>query len=100
VVIEFGMSLLKSNGLFIAFTPNGSEEYRISNKQLWKQAWGAVHPNFLDSKYYENIFYDKSFMISSSPYNLDVINEWRIHNSYDSSKVRLDGPELLILTKK
>jgi 2-polyprenyl-3-methyl-5-hydroxy-6-metoxy-1,4-benzoquinol methylase len=98
--IELGMDLLKPKGLFVAFTPNGSEEYRKSNVQLWNKLWGLVHPNFLDSKYYEKIFAGKSPMISSNPYVLEEIEEWRTNGRFDRSKVKLSGPELLVLVKK
>lgn len=98
--IEFGMDLLRPNGLLVAFTPNGSEEYRNSIGSSWNKSWGLVHPNFLDKKFYESTFADKSFMVSSTPYLLDEIKGWRMNSSFDRTRVPLDGPELLVLVNK
>jgi len=37
--IQFGMNLLKNNGLFIALTPNGSKEFQSSNFESWNKLW-------------------------------------------------------------
>ncbi len=98
--IEFGMDLLKPNGFFVAFTPNGSEEYRNIKGESWNKLWGLVHPNFIDKKFYEKAFADKSFMLSSAPYSMTEIVRWKNDDSFDRTKVKLDSDELLVLVKK
>jgi SAM-dependent methyltransferase len=98
--IEFGMNLLRPNGLFVAFTPNGSEEYRYADGDTWNKSWGLVHPNLLDKNFYEKAFADKSFMLSSSPYSVIDIAKWGNDSSFDRNKVKLNGNELLVLAKK
>lgn len=98
--IEYGMSMLKPNGLFVAFTPNGSEEYRKKNVESWNKLWGIVHPNFLDKDFYERTFAGKSPMIASNPYHLAEIAQWSEGGRYDTSQVRMDGIELLVLVRK
>jgi 2-polyprenyl-3-methyl-5-hydroxy-6-metoxy-1,4-benzoquinol methylase len=98
--IEFGMRILKPNGLFVSFTPNGSDEYRNLNESSWNKSWGFVHPNLLDNKFYENFFIDKSFMIASNPYQIDKIRKWHNESFIDKNQISLGGNELLILVKK
>lgn len=98
--IEFGMDLLRPKGLFVAFTPNGSEEYRVMDGRSWNQLWGLAHPNFLDKKFYEKAFADKHFMLSSAPYSMTEIMRWKTDGSFDRTRVKLNGGELLVLLKK
>ena len=62
--IEFGFRILKKDGLFIAFTPNGSKEHKKINKN-WDKLWGLNHPNFLDEIFYKKIFENKTIFITS-----------------------------------
>ena len=98
--IEFGMALLKPHGLFVAFTPNGSEEYRDREGESWNKLWGLVHPNLLDKKFYEKAFADKSLLLSSAPYCMPEITKWKTDDAFDKTKSKLDGSELLVLVKK
>jgi 2-polyprenyl-3-methyl-5-hydroxy-6-metoxy-1,4-benzoquinol methylase len=50
----YAMRLLKMRGLFVSFTPNGSQEHRAASPQ-WSKLWGEVHPNFVNS--YDNASY-------------------------------------------
>lgn len=55
---DYAMRLLKPSGLFVSFTPNGSEAHRAASPD-WSRAWGEVHPQFID-----DIFLDHSFKLS------------------------------------
>jgi hypothetical protein len=55
------MSILKPGGLFIAFTPNGSAQFRHENERVWSQLWGMVHPNVLDDRYYRPLSQEGPF---------------------------------------
>lgn len=99
-VIEFGFSILRPGGLFLAITPNGSDEHRKTNYSSWSKLWGAVHPNFLDSKYYNHYFREKNLFISSNPFDLKAIHDWGSTGSCGSRQLKLNGSDLLILVKK
>ncbi len=98
--IEFGMSILRPGGLFVAFTPNGSEEYRKQDSKSWDKLWGLVHPNFLDEKFYKKTFTGKTMLISSRPYPFHLIEEWKAAKASNSTVFQLSGDELLVLVKK
>ena len=55
-VIDLAWQCLKDGGAFIAFTPNGSDQYRRFNPLGWSRMWGHVHPNFLDEVFYDTQF--------------------------------------------
>ncbi len=97
--INYGMSVLRFGGIFIAFTPNGSMQHRLRDPFSWHRLWGLVHPNFLDDFYYRNRFSDHSLLLTSDPYDIDDnIKKWNqgqnVHAAYD-----LSGSELLIVAK-
>jgi len=96
--IEFAFSILKPGGFFIAFTPNGSNEYRQLNPESWHKLWGLVHPNFLDVVFYDKCFANENVLITSSPYDLNSITDWRKSPSRVIN--RLVGQELLVIAQK
>lgn len=98
-VIDFGFSILKPGGIFVAFTPNGSIDHRNKNYYNWHKLWGAVHPNFLDNVYYENILSNKSFLLSSNPYDYPKFANW-MKNTNEHTVLDLSGQELLVVAKK
>jgi 2-polyprenyl-3-methyl-5-hydroxy-6-metoxy-1,4-benzoquinol methylase len=55
-VISLARRALKPGGYFVAFTPNGNEEFRKLNPVAWRMLWGQVHPNFIDDKFYKLAF--------------------------------------------
>jgi 2-polyprenyl-3-methyl-5-hydroxy-6-metoxy-1,4-benzoquinol methylase len=55
-VIALAWRCLKDGGAFVAFTPNGNDEYRTFNPRSWRRMWGGVHPNYLDHVFYEQHF--------------------------------------------
>lgn len=54
--IEFAWRCLKPGGLFVAFVPNGNMAYRKFSPESWQAMWGDVHPNFLDSDFFDQQF--------------------------------------------
>ena len=99
--ITFGMNLLRPGGLFIALTPNGSQDRRAANPESWEKSWGFVHPNLLDDQYYQHTFDKHAYMLTSPPYSVDAISNWSKGNN-PSAMEHPDrvGPELLLLVKK
>lgn len=100
-VISLAMKLLKPGGCFIAFTPNGSKTYRKANPWQWQRSWGLVHPNLLDDEYYRLVFNHSPFLIASSPYDYDAINEWMRTEDHKGKQriMALGGEELLCVAK-
>lgn len=97
-VIDFGLSVLKPGGLFVAFAPNGSADYFKKNFSAWHKLWGLVHPNFLDDVYYKSVFFDKHLLLSSAPYNLKGINKWK-SSQEGQTILDLSGEELLVMVR-
>lgn len=55
-VIDLAYRCLKPGGVFVAFTPNGCDEFRKFDPRSWSNMWGLVHPNYLDDVFYEKHF--------------------------------------------
>jgi hypothetical protein len=87
--------LLTAEGLFIAYSPNGSKAYRQEHPQFFSSLWGMVHPNFLNVDFYSTIFKDHPYLITSSPYG-----DSRLFSSWDQASQIVDktnGEELLVV---
>lgn len=98
--ISFGLKLLKPGGLFVTFTPNGSETYRRENFESWNKLWGEVHCNFLDEKFYRHTFAGHPLLLSGRPFDLKAMQAWTNSPSTSPVQMALAGSELLILAKK
>lgn len=71
VSFSYALKLLKPNGLFVSFTPNGSAAHR-ARSPMWSKLWGEVHPNFIDDVFLDHSFMSSPRTLSSSPV-LDVM---------------------------
>lgn len=58
--------LLKPGGVFVSFTPNGSEACREADPS-WSRLWGEVHPNFIDDTFFKTHFARSRGILTSSP---------------------------------
>ena len=65
-VFRFADSLLRRHGLFVSFTPNGSQTARQIFPQ-WDKWWGQVHPNFIDDRFLDHAFRHLPRVVGSSP---------------------------------
>jgi len=74
--VTYGLACLRSGGLFVAFTPNGSEPRRRADGWRWDRAWGMVHPNFLDDVYYRSTWRKRPSCLASDPYELGLLQAW------------------------
>lgn len=92
--VRRGMSLLRPGGLFVAFTPNGSAEFRAADPAAWHKLWGLVHPQLIDAEYYRGLFAGRACLLASSPYDTQGISRWR-ENPRAAVELALAGPELL-----
>ncbi|TCT08069.1 class I SAM-dependent methyltransferase [Aquabacter spiritensis] len=81
-VFTLAQVLLREGGLFVSFTPNGSEASRRHNT-TWSKAWGEVHPHFID-----DIFLDTHFGASPRVFGSSPISRARLPAAPES--LRLD----------
>lgn len=97
--IELSKKHLSPNGLFIAFCPNGGDEYRNRQPHIWHVNWGAVHPNYLDVHYAKNRFCTCPHLILTDDWQYDpnILLSWDGIGQIQGNK--LDGKELLIIAK-
>lgn len=98
--IAFGWSVLRPGGLLVAFTPNGSMDYRETNQRSWNRLWGLVHPVFLDEQFYSALFGNNRYLITTNPYDNDSISGWRNGAMRNRVTHPLTGNELLIIAVK
>lgn len=94
--MNFAIKILKKNGFFIAFTPNGS--IKCSNKKDHHKKWGIVHPNLLDEIFYCNFFQNYNYLITASPYDKTLVKDFFFtRRSYCNN---LEDDELMIIVNK
>ena len=65
-VFDQALRLLRPGGLFVSFTPNGSEACRAVNVS-WSSVWGEVHPNYIDDVFLDRSFSSSRRSVGSSP---------------------------------
>lgn len=80
--LDFGLGLLKPGGLLVAITPNGSRDFQAKAADEWNKLWGLVHPNFLDSTFYEHRFSQGKYLLQTNrtippPLPAGVAARWR-----------------------
>ncbi len=99
-VFQAARKLLKPDGVFVAFTPNGSAAFRAADFASWHLLWGEVHPNFVDEEFYRHNFGNSPAILSSSGYDFDAI----ARASFDEPGIRtiggLAGYELFFAARK
>jgi 2-polyprenyl-3-methyl-5-hydroxy-6-metoxy-1,4-benzoquinol methylase len=97
-VIQFAWRVLKPGGLFVAFTPNGSNEFCVAYPDNWHKLWGMVHPNFLDKQFYESYF--DNYILMSNPFSHNDLTNWVNSNIKNKTVLDLSNYELLCVVKK
>lgn len=89
--------LLKTNGLFVSFTPNGSNDCRSAFPD-WSKLWGEVHPNFID-----DMFLDRSFSRSPRCVGSSPVTNASVPSDEGNRLIRLNalsGAELFFAARK
>lgn len=87
--MKYALRLLRTGGIFVSFTPNGSSEHQAASVD-WKKLWGEVHPNFLDDQFLNKAFSKSPRSVGSSPVtnaSLPKDASLRRVNSLDSSEL-------------
>lgn len=95
--IAFAWKMLRPGGLFVAFTPNGSQSFRKAHPSSWHLLWGMVHPQFLDNVFYKQTLGSSPYLLASTPYGLSEISSW---SGTDVHELNLSGIELLAAVRK
>lgn len=91
VAFRMAQEYLRPQGLFVAFTPNGSSAYRNRDERRYHKHWGHVHPVYLDDEFYATAFAEAPKLLSSSPYDPEAIGRW---NRTSDLTMDLSGWEL------
>jgi hypothetical protein len=65
-VLEAAFKMVRPGGFVITIVPNGSEAARATAPDAWRTAWGSVHPNFLDERYFRHAFGSRPYVMTSS----------------------------------
>jgi 2-polyprenyl-3-methyl-5-hydroxy-6-metoxy-1,4-benzoquinol methylase len=95
-VFSFARQSVRHNGLFVAFTPNGSRARREIPSQAFNVAhmWGQAHPIVLDDVFYRHALIQEPKLLTSSPYVLDSVRGWDKRTEVSGD---LSGDELLLV---
>ena len=97
--IKFSSSKLKPEGIFMAFCPNGSDEYRNREPDIFHVNWGFLHPNYLNIDFATTSFCQNPFLILTGDWEYDLkdLSSWDGKSQIIGNK--RDGKELLIISK-
>jgi 2-polyprenyl-3-methyl-5-hydroxy-6-metoxy-1,4-benzoquinol methylase len=92
---DYAMRLSKRGGLFVSFTPNGSQAHRAVAPG-WRALWGEVHPNFIDDVFLDSNFRRSPRAVGSSPVtNASLAEEPQLRRLN-----KLEGGELFFAARK
>lgn len=97
--VDLSRSKLAPDGIFMAFCPNGSKEYRERDFKTFHVTWGGLHPLYLDIEFAQELFSNNPYLIltSDSTYDLDAIAAWDGRSQQVAG--RHDGYELLMMAR-
>lgn len=95
LMIGKAREVLKPDGWFVCYCPNGSEEYFKENRKAFHSSWGLVHPFFLNKKFFQNQFIKNPYYIGSKV-NPDGIKKM-LNNEQHIDE--LSGEELTIISR-
>lgn len=97
--INLSKRVLTDEGYFMAFCPNGSEDYRKRDEHVWHVNWGDVHPNHLSVEFAKSAFKKHPYLILTGDwkFDLDTIKNWNGKDQIVGTK--RDGFELLIIAR-
>lgn len=96
-LFSISKKLLKHNGFFISYCPNGSDDFRYKNPKKFHRWWGLVHPNYLNNIFFQKAFAQNPYLItSSSSFIWQNVREWDQQSQIVNS---LSGEELIVIAK-
>lgn len=88
--------LLKEDGYFISYCPNGSFYFKKLNPKSFHKYWGQVHPNYLCSEFFSKAFKDVPYLIGSNLSSQKDIIEW---DKNSQQILDVSGSELFVFAK-
>ncbi len=97
-VIELAGNLLKRGGYFVAFTPNGADDFRSVDPEAWHKFWGKVHPNLIDDEFWKRALGDRPMLLGRSPVDCSSVSAFHKGESVNE-RPRLDGGELMCIAR-
>jgi 2-polyprenyl-3-methyl-5-hydroxy-6-metoxy-1,4-benzoquinol methylase len=93
---DYAMRLLKPHGLFVSFTPNGSESFRAASPSDWHTLWSEAHPNLID-----DAFLDRSFQLSPRAVGSSPVSNASLPDKPQIRRLnKVDGCELFFAARK
>lgn len=93
--LALAQRLLRPGGLFVAFTPNGSDAHRRVAPFNWHMSWGLVHPQLIDEVFVARQAV-AGWVVASTPYPLDKLRSWDGRSHYIGA---MEGEELMMALK-
>lgn len=97
-VFDLAFTPLRDRGLFVAFTPNGSDACPRA-QPAWHKLWGEAHPNFIDDEFLRRSFAHSRHMLASSPLPSGAFTGFAQARDSDMAG-SLAGPELIFVAEK
>jgi len=98
--LDYAMKLLKIGGIFVSFTPNGSQARRSIESSRWHnrwhKEWGEVHPQFIDDIFLDTSFSRSPRAVGTSPVTGASLTEESVLTRLDN----LEGGELFFAARK
>ncbi|MEO5976540.1 MAG: methyltransferase domain-containing protein [Chryseolinea sp.] len=97
--VEFCRKKLGKEGIFMAFCPNGSAEYRKREPYVFHVGWGFLHPNYLDIEFATTCFKHNPYLVLTGDwiFDLNLLQSWDGISQVVGSQ--RDGHELLVIAK-
>ena len=88
--------LLKTEGYFVAYCPNGSAAYEAQHPEGFHRFWGQVHPNYLSADFFSKAFKDVPYLIGSNSSARSEIETW---DGSSQQILNTSGNELFVFAK-
>lgn len=96
-LLNFAFSKLNPGGMFVAVTPNGSQQYRDKKPGNWSRVWGFKHPILLDELFLQHRFYEYQYLATTRLNDYSGMAHWA--SSTDSVVDDMTGWELLVAVR-
>ena len=97
-LFQASASVLKEDGMLIVWCPNGSEEYRKREPDLFHVNWGFLHPNYIDIQFVTFALKNHPYLITTGDWDYEDSMIARLDKQSQQVVGRRDGKELLFIT--
>lgn len=96
-LLNFAFSKLNPGGVYIAVTPNGSQQYRAKKPGNWSRVWGFKHPILFDEIFLQHSFAGYQYLATTRLNDYSGMSRWA--SSTDSLVDDMSGWELLVAAR-